>query len=87
MVLLSSFKFMVCSRTSAHSESEQKLNYELFKFILSSVTVKEIIEEQKRLEIKLVLEVLKSAEKQQEIKSNHRQLNLIINCRDLVSKS
>jgi site-specific DNA-methyltransferase (adenine-specific) len=45
---------------------------------ITVVTVREIIEEQKRLEIKLVLEVLKSAEKQQEIKTNHRQLNLII---------
>jgi hypothetical protein len=37
---------------------------------ITIVTVREIIEEQKRLDIKLVLEVLKSAEKQQEIKSN-----------------
>jgi len=37
---------------------------------ISIITVKDIIEEQKRLEIRLVLEVLKSAEKQQEIKSN-----------------
>jgi site-specific DNA-methyltransferase (adenine-specific) len=37
---------------------------------ITIVIVREIIEEQKRLDIKLVLEVLKSAEKQQEIKSN-----------------
>lgn len=39
------------------------------------VTVKEIIEEQKRLDIRLVLEVLKSAEKQQETKSNQLPIN------------
>ncbi|NCQ40830.1 MAG: restriction endonuclease, partial [Cyanobacteria bacterium] len=37
---------------------------------ISIITVKDIIEEQKRLDIRLVLEVLKSAEKQQEINSN-----------------
>jgi hypothetical protein len=37
---------------------------------ITIVTVREIREEQKRLDIKLVLEVLKSAEKQQEIKNN-----------------
>ncbi len=37
---------------------------------ISIITVKDIIEEQKRLDIRLVLEVLKSTGKQQEIKSN-----------------
>ncbi len=37
---------------------------------ISIITVREIVEEQKRLDIRLVLEVLKSAEKQKEIKSN-----------------
>jgi DNA modification methylase len=37
---------------------------------ITIVTIKEIIEEQKRLDLKLVLEVLKSAEKQQEINKN-----------------
>jgi hypothetical protein len=42
---------------------------------ITIVTVREMIEEQKRLEIKLVLEVLKSAEKQQEIKTNQMTIN------------
>ncbi|WP_241681933.1 hypothetical protein [Cyanobacterium aponinum] len=41
---------------------------------ISIVTVREIIEEQKRLDIRLVLEVLKSAEKQKNIKS--RQITI-----------
>lgn len=42
---------------------------------ISIVTVREIIEEQKRLDIRLVLEVLKSAEKQTEIKSDQFTIN------------
>jgi len=42
---------------------------------ISIVTVREIIEEQKRLDIRLVLEVLKSAEKQTEIKSDQININ------------
>jgi DNA methylase/Restriction endonuclease len=42
---------------------------------INIVTVKEIIEEQKGLDIRLVLEVLKSAEKQQEIKSSQIDIN------------
>ncbi|WP_017292734.1 DNA methyltransferase [Geminocystis herdmanii] len=42
---------------------------------ISIVTVREIIEEQKRLDIRLVLEVLKSAEKQKEIKSDQIKIN------------
>lgn len=43
---------------------------------LQIVTIQEILEEQKRLDIRLGFEVLKSAEKQQEIKSNQMQLFL-----------
>ena len=42
---------------------------------ISIITVKDIIEEQKRLDIRLVLEVLKSAEKQTEIKSDQININ------------
>jgi site-specific DNA-methyltransferase (adenine-specific) len=42
---------------------------------ISIVTVREIIEEQKRLDIRLVLEVLKSAEKHSEIKSDQIKIN------------
>lgn len=42
---------------------------------ITIVTVKEIIEEQKRLDIRLVLEVLKSAEKQQETKRSQLPIN------------
>jgi site-specific DNA-methyltransferase (adenine-specific) len=42
---------------------------------ISIVTVREIIEEQKRLDIRLVLEVLKSAEKHKEIKSDQIKIN------------
>ena len=42
---------------------------------ISIITVREIIEEKKRLDIKLVLEVLKSAEKQKEIKSDQIKIN------------
>ncbi|BAQ60866.1 type III restriction-modification system methylation subunit [Geminocystis sp. NIES-3708] len=42
---------------------------------ISIITVREIIEEQKRLDIRLVLEVLKSAEKQTEIKSDQIAIN------------
>jgi site-specific DNA-methyltransferase (adenine-specific) len=41
---------------------------------ISIVTVREIIEEQKRLDIRLNLEVLKSAEKYTEINSSQLQL-------------
>jgi site-specific DNA-methyltransferase (adenine-specific) len=41
---------------------------------LQIVTIQEILEEQKRLDIRLGFEVLKSAEKQQEIKSNQMRL-------------
>lgn len=44
---------------------------------ITIITIKEIIEEQKRLDIRLVLEVLKSAEKQQEI--NDSQLPIDFN--------
>lgn len=42
---------------------------------ISIVTIREIIEEQKRLDIRLVLEVLKSAEKQKNIKSCQTTIN------------
>jgi len=42
---------------------------------ISIVTIKEIIEEQKRLDIRLVLEVLKSAEKQKETLDNQVKIN------------
>jgi DNA modification methylase len=42
---------------------------------LQIVTIEEILEQQKRLDIKLSFEVLKSAEKQQEIKSNQMKLD------------
>ncbi|WP_017294409.1 DNA methyltransferase [Geminocystis herdmanii] len=42
---------------------------------ISIVTIREIIEEQKRLDIRLVLEVLKSAEKQRETKSDQIKIN------------
>ncbi len=42
------------------------------------ITVKDIIENQKRLDIRLSFEVLKSAEKQQQIKSNQMKLEIEI---------
>jgi site-specific DNA-methyltransferase (adenine-specific) len=42
---------------------------------ISIVTVREIIEEQKRLDIRLSLEVLKSAEKYTEIDSSQIAIN------------
>ncbi len=43
---------------------------------ITIITVKEIIEQQKRLDLKLVLDVLKSAEKQQETKHNQNTLEI-----------
>lgn len=40
------------------------------------VTIQEIIEEKKRLDIRLMFEVLKSAEKQRETQSNQVQISL-----------
>jgi site-specific DNA-methyltransferase (adenine-specific) len=67
-------KEMVKTAKEAGIYQSKYMNNPVDKITL--VTVREIIEEQKRLDIKLVLEVLKSAEKQQEIKSNQMALNL-----------
>ncbi len=40
------------------------------------VTIREIIEDQKRLEVRLSFEVLKSAEKQMEVKATQLELDL-----------
>jgi site-specific DNA-methyltransferase (adenine-specific) len=40
------------------------------------VTIREIIEENKRLDIRLSYEVLKSAEKQKEVQSNQMTLDI-----------
>ncbi len=74
ITLKSPTKAMIKTAKTAGIYQSQFMSQSLDK--ISIVTIQEILEEKKRLDIKLIYEVLKSAEKQKEIQGNQLKFDL-----------